>query len=70
MLFITVNSTTLAAIAYDPALQALHIRFRTSALYCYFGVPRNVYEGLLAADSKGNYFNRYIRGQFPFRKLK
>lgn len=70
MLFTNVHSSTLAAIAYDPPLQTLHLRFRTSAVYCYFGVPQNVYESLLAADSKGAYFNRNIRTRFPHRQLK
>ena len=69
MIVTPVDSTTLASIAYDPALQVLHLRFRTSTVYCYFGVPQDVYDGLKAADSQGAYFNRNIRTRFPYRKL-
>jgi hypothetical protein len=60
-----VESTTLAAMAYDDDHEILQLEFRSRAVYSYFGVPVSVYEALLAADSKGRYFNRAIRGRFP-----
>lgn len=60
-----VASTTLAAVAYDDAREVLQLEFRSRAVYRYFGVPGQVYEALLAAPSKGRYFNREIRGHFP-----
>lgn len=62
---ITVESTTLAAVAYDGFRGILRLEFRSRAVYSYFGVPRLVYEALLAAPSKGSYFNHAIRGVFP-----
>ena len=61
-----VESTTLAAVAYDDARETLQLEFRGGALYRYFGVPAPVYDALLAAPSKGGYFNRAIRGNFPY----
>ncbi len=61
-----VESSTLAALAYDEAHEILQLEFRSRAVYRYFGVPAPVYEGLLAAPSKGRYFNRTIRGIFPY----
>jgi hypothetical protein len=60
-----VESATLAAIGYDDARGILQLEFRSGAVYSYFGVPGAVYETLLAAPSKGRYFNRAIRGYFP-----
>jgi hypothetical protein len=60
-----VESTTLAALAYDDAREILQVEFRSRAIYSYFGVPGSVYEALVAAPSKGRYFNREIRGRFP-----
>ena len=60
-----VESTTLTALAYDDAREILELEFRSRAVYSYFGVPGSVYEALLAAPSKGRYFNREIRGRFP-----
>ena len=65
---ITVDSTTLAALAYDDAHEILQLVFRSREIYRYFGVPVPVYEALLAAPSKGKYFNRAIRGNFRYSR--
>src|SRR6266568_6665648 len=61
-----VDSTTLATVAYDKARGLLQLEFRSRAIYQYFGVAAAVHEGLLGAASKGSYFNRFIRGRFPY----
>ena len=62
---IVVESATLATLAYEEAREILQLEFRSGAFYRYYGVPVPVYEALLAAPSKGGYFNRAIRGNFP-----
>jgi hypothetical protein len=64
-----VESATLGAIGYDDAQGILRLEFRSHAVYSYFGVPGVVYEGLLAASSKGKYFNGAIRGHFPHGRI-
>jgi hypothetical protein len=61
----SVESTTLAAIGYDDIREILQLEFLSHAVYLYFGVPGSVYEALVAAPSKGRYFNGAIRGHFP-----
>ncbi len=61
-----VESTTLATVAYDKARGLLELEFRSRAIYQYFGVAAAVHEALLGAPSKGSYFNRFIRGRFPY----
>jgi KTSC domain len=61
-----VESTTLLALAYDDAREILQLEFRSGVIYHYYGVPVAVYEALLDAPSKGSYFNRIIRGRFPY----
>ncbi len=61
-----VESTTLATVAYDDAQELLQLEFCSRAIYQYFGVPAAVYAALLCAPSKGSYFNRVIRGRFPY----
>jgi hypothetical protein len=65
----TVESTTLATVAYDEARQLLQLEFCSRAIYLYFGVPAAVHQALLDAPSKGKYFNRAIRGRFPYRPI-
>ena len=64
-----VESTTLAAIGYDESLGRLRLEFRNQAVYDYFGVPAVVHDALLRAPSIGAYFNKVVRGCFPFRRL-
>jgi hypothetical protein len=64
-----VVSTTLATVAYDAAGQVLWLEFRSHAVYGYFGVPAVVHRALLEANSKGAYFNRYIRDRFPYQRV-
>ena len=63
---IAVESRTLASIAYDARRLLLQLEFRDRPIYHYFGVPEATYTELLRARSKGEYFNRAIRGRFPY----
>lgn len=65
MLSTPVESSMLASVAYHAPHRLLCLEFRTRAIYYYFGVPPAVHQRLLAAPSKGTYFNRNIRGRFP-----
>jgi KTSC domain len=64
-----VESTTLVTVAYDKACKLLQLEFGSRAIYQYFGVAAAVHEGLLGAPSKGSYFNRFIRGRFPYSQI-
>ena len=65
----TVESSTLATIAYDSGSELLQLEFNSRALYQYFGVPATVHKALLCAPSKGSYFNRAIRGKFRYMRI-
>ena len=66
----TVESTTLATVAYDESRKLLQLEFCSQAAYLYFGVPSAVHQALLGAPSKGKYFNQTIRGRFPYRLVR
>jgi hypothetical protein len=65
----TVESSTLATVAYDEAEELLQLGFCSRAVYQYTGVPATVHRALLSAPSKGRYFNHSIRGRFPYRLI-
>ena len=69
MRVVTVESSTLATVAYDETRLLLQLEFCSRAVYLYFGVPRAVHQALLDAPSKGRYFNWSIRGRFPYRPI-
>jgi hypothetical protein len=64
-----VVSTTLSTVAYDRIWNLLQLEFRSGAVYRYFGVSTVVHEALLAAPSKGSYFNQAIRGRYAYVRV-
>ena len=60
----TVNSSLLACVIYEAGELLLDLEFRNGAIYRYLDVPEVVHQALLAAESKGNYFNHQIRNCF------
>lgn len=63
------QSTTLAAADYDGNRGQLRIDFRDGSRYAYSGVPVQLFLDLIAAPSKGAFFNRRIRGRFVYVKI-
>ncbi len=66
MLRKAVNSTTMRSVGYQAKSRILEIEFDSGAVYQYLGVPANIYEQLLRAESKGCYFNGEIRDVYPY----
>ncbi len=65
---IPLESSLLASAAYSSDA-TLDLEFRTGSIYRYFAVPPEIFEALLAAQSKGAYFNQFIRDHFSFQRL-
>lgn len=61
---VDLQSTSLNAATYQEQSASLELEFRSGAIYRYRGVPEPVYQELLRAESKGRYFNQYIRNRF------
>jgi len=66
---VPVTSENLASVGYEPATNVLEIEFRRGVVYRYFGVPRSVFQGLMASSSKGTFFVEAIRDQFAFERV-
>lgn len=64
-----VISSNIRAIGYDSDSQTLEVEFNYGAVYLYSGVPEGEHEGMMNADSKGQYLNGNIKGRYPFEKL-
>ncbi|MCG8348561.1 MAG: KTSC domain-containing protein [Chloroflexales bacterium] len=62
---ITVDSSMIHAVGYDPATEELEVMFTSGKIYRYTHVPHHVYDELLAADSKGSYMRACIIGAYP-----
>jgi hypothetical protein len=70
MQHVIVESTTLASAGHDARAAVLELQFRNGSVYQYFHVPTRIYWDLLAAPSKGRYFNQNIRGRYPYRMMQ
>ena len=64
-----VDSSVIASVGYDDAVALLDVEFVSGEVYRYFAVPRSVHEGLLAAPSKGRFFQQHIRDRYPTQRL-
>ncbi|HKV40201.1 MAG TPA: KTSC domain-containing protein [Blastocatellia bacterium] len=58
---VPLSSSTVASVGFQPETQVLEIEFTNGRIYQYQPVPEWQYEALMAADSKGIYFNKSIR---------
>lgn len=67
---VTVVSSSMATVAYDNQRAILQVEFHDGSAHQYIGVPLQVYEDLLHANSKGAYFNHTIRNLYPSEILR
>ena len=65
----SVTSSNLASVGYDPATQTLEIEFHHGGVYQYFDVPSSIYDGLVVASSKGQYFAANIKGVYRYARV-
>ncbi|MEH6308256.1 KTSC domain-containing protein [Olivibacter sp. CPCC 100613] len=61
-------STVIDTVYYNADTEVLQILFTTGLLYFYYDVPPAIYEGLIHSPSKGSFFNKNIRGRYPFKR--
>ena len=67
---ISVDSSELLWIQFDPPSSTLRVEFVSGGIYEYSQVPRAKFEALLAAASKGTYFNANIRGRHAYTRIE
>ena len=65
---VKVRSSNIEAIGYDAATKELEIDFQGGTSYTYSGIPKELHEQFMAAESKGKFFHVNIRSKFAFKK--
>lgn len=63
-----VSSSSLRSVGYDVADRILEVEFQDGGIYHYFDVPARVYRELMAAESKGSYFQASVKGRYAYRQ--
>lgn len=61
-------SKTLTAAVYDDFQETLQLDFRDGSRYVYSEVHPDLFHAMLAAPSKGRFFNQHIRPVLRCRK--
>lgn len=56
------------SVGYDPTTKALLVICSTGDAYRYAGVPKEVYDRLLTAPSRGEFVRESIQGRYPREK--
>ena len=65
----SVDSEAIAQVEYEDASQTLFLQFTSGEWYAYSDVPRPVFDALLAARSKGAFFQAAVRDHYVFVRL-
>jgi len=64
MAWVAVKSRAIRAIDYDKESLELEIMFAQGNSYTYYNVPPQVVAGLLGANSKGQFYNNFIKDRY------
>lgn len=64
-----VTSSNIASIGYDASSQTLEVEFLNGGVYQYFDVPQHIYNGIMSADSHGQYLAQNIKGVYRYSKI-
>jgi hypothetical protein len=63
-----VESSAVAGIGYDIEAEEAYVKYLGGGLYVYEGVPAEVFEDLMHAESKGAFVNAMIK-EYPVREI-
>lgn len=58
------------AIGYEVETQTLDVVFLSGGIYRYHNVPESVYQGLLAAESKGRFMWAKVIDVYPYERIR
>jgi DnaJ-class molecular chaperone len=67
---VDVKSSNIKSVGYDKDNNLLQIEFRNGYIYEYFNIPKGIFIGLLDAESKGRFGNRYIFYSYYYERVK
>lgn len=69
MEMISVSSSDIVAIGYEPSTATLRVKFISGDVYDYFNVPETVYKEFLQAPSHGKFLHAYIRFNYRYQRV-
>ena len=63
-------SSVVSSMRYEPKSSTLTITYVDGDVYDYFSVPQSIYTAMKTSGSKGTYLNKYIKGNYTYKKVK
>ena len=64
-----VESSNIRSVGHDPATNTLEVEFKTGAVHRYAGVPPDLADRLVRAESVGRFFNQHVKTRFPSERV-
>lgn len=68
--FKSVESSNISQVYYHREQKQLYVEFNSGSMYTYDNVSYYRYRQLMQAESKGQYFSKFIRNKYPYRKVE
>lgn len=66
---LSVKSSNIKAVGYDPKSKTLEVEFNSGSTYQYFEVPASIYNDFMDASSLGSFFAESIKNKFNYEKV-
>jgi hypothetical protein len=64
-----VDSSTILSVGYEPGSETLEVEFKGTGTYQYYNVPISIHQEFMASDSKGKFFNVYIKNAYACSRV-
>lgn len=65
---VSVESSCVSSLGYEPATRVLEVAFSSGSVYQYSAVPPGVFSRWMKAESKGTFFNAEILDVYDYRR--
>jgi len=66
---LSVKSSNIRSVGYDPATSTLEVEFSSGGVYRYPQVPAEIHAAMIKAESVGKFFHACVRDKFPAFKV-
>jgi hypothetical protein len=63
------GSSNIKAVGYDRGARHLDVQFHSGAIHRHYDVDPHAHAALMASESKGKYFHRWIKGQYRSERV-
>ncbi|WP_353507351.1 KTSC domain-containing protein [Gimibacter soli] len=63
------SSSNIASLRYDDVTSTLEVTFLSGAVYQYYDVPSNIWDGLKNAGSKGTFMHQSVKGYYRYSRV-